>query len=89
LKNSQDDSRANFIALLVQLLRVELRLHLKGNGMTRRTLPPDCISVLGYSLRRVTSPALERIKYRPISVEVGSYYKPMMKKESVSRGSVI
>jgi len=57
--------------------------------MTRRTLSTDCISVLGYSFRRVTSPALEHIKYHPISVVAGLYYKPMMKKESVSRGSVI
>jgi hypothetical protein len=56
--------------------------------MTRRPLSPDCMSVLGCGLRRVTSPALERNKYHPISVEGGSCYKPMMKKESVSRGSV-
>jgi hypothetical protein len=68
---------------------VELRLSLKGNGITRRPLPPDCISVLGCSLRRVTSLALERNKYHPISVEDDLYYKPMMKKESVSSGTII
>jgi len=44
--------------------------------MTRRTVSLDNISVPGLGLRRVTRPALEMIKYLPISVDVGSYHKP-------------
>jgi hypothetical protein len=50
------ESRANFIAWLMQLLREELRLHLKGYGITRRSVSPDYISVGESVLRLATSP---------------------------------
>jgi hypothetical protein len=44
--------------------------------MPRRPVSLYYISVPGRGLRRTTSPTLELIKYHPIIVNVGSYYKP-------------
>jgi len=50
--------------------------HLKVYDMIRRPISPYYISVQGRGLCRVTSPVLIRIKYHPISLDVGSYHKP-------------